>query len=1084
MPTQQTDGPVLGGSAPAATRNPIEDIYPLTRMQRGLLFRCVSYSNSPIFMGQWWALLEGALDCEALAQAWQAVVDRHPVLRTSFNWEIKDRPFQVVHRSAALSVQHLDWSGEAEWRQRLEQFLAEDQKRPFSLKRPPLLRVYLIRLADDRHLLSWTRHHLVVDGWSLGVILQEVFTIYAARRTREDAQLEAALPYRRYVEWEGACRPDDVATYWRSALSGFEAETSARSLVFNPNAPAVEEVTRRLSSAEWQRLISFARQHRLTINTLVQGAWGLVLARHSGRSDVLAGSVETLRPPHLLAEHGALIGMQITVLPVRFRIDETPLQEWLLQLQAAMVAGRDAGPIGFDDLRRIINVGHDALPFESLVGFQNYPLDEKGCLHSAGLTLLESGDITLPDMPLNLMAETLDGGLILRLMADGRSYSGRELQRLLDMLAHALTLIPANPDRAVMELDPVPPGCIREVLTDCCAGPPLQAPRGTLPESILAQAASQPGALAIRQGDQSLTYGELLNLAQAVADLLRDQGIGAGARIGVMLEPSPLAIAAILGALLRGGSYVPLDGNSPRERRDQMIAAAGISVVLTSRERQAELRPGLGVALDGLRAAPNTAPACAKLTGEEEAYVIFTSGSTGEPKGVSVTHDNLAWHVAARAAAYPDHPIDAFLLTFPLIFDGSVTVVFNTLASGGTLVLPRQSDAMDADRLVSLIAAAGVTHTAMTPSLWRQILQAATSEQLAGLHFSLVAGESCPRSLVTLHASLLPEVPLFNEYGPTEATVWTTFDRCRPEEGESVVPIGRPIPGCTAYVVDSQGRLCLPGMRGELFVAGPMVAQGYVGQAALTDERFGQNPFSDQRNAARLYRTGDLVSFGDDGRLRFHGRADRQVKLNGYRIELGEVEAALGDHPAVSDCIVLLRNGGEGGAARLVAHVAGSGLPEAEALRQHLAERLPAWMVPQSLVLHEKLPRSPNGKIDTTALHDPLPCTLAEPPKTDCEKRVAAIWAEALAIERVGRQDNFFVLGGSSLLAMQVLSRLRREGASTLELTDLFEAPCLADFALRVEASGPNPQEAAPPPSGPALRSRTRTRVSLPGEGA
>ena len=1078
----------MGGSAPpqpTPTRQPIEDIYPLTRMQRGLLFRCVSHSNSPVFMGQWWALLEGALDSEALIEAWQEVVDRHPVLRTGFNWELKDKPFQVVHRAARLPVSRLDWSDGEDWRERLARFLVDDRARPFSLKRPPLLRVHLVRLGERRHLLVWTRHHLTVDGWSLGAILEEVFTIYVARSRGADPGLQAALPYRRYVEWEGALLAEKAAAHWRAVLAGFEPDTSRTTAVVASDAPLLREAVQRLTPEENQRLTSFARQHRLTVNTLVQGAWGLVLARRSGRDDVLAGSVETLRPPHLLSGHGALIGMQITVLPVRFRVDATPLCEWLQALQAAMVAGREAGPLTMERLREIINARHDALPFESLVGFQNYPLDENGWLRVAGLTLAESGDVTLPDMPLNLMAETLDGGLALRLMADGRVCSERELQRLLAMLAQVLSLMPTRADRPVRDLDPVAPAVVEELLERYCAGPALACPKQSLPELILAVASARPDVVALRQGDECLTYAELLGLAQAVAERLEERDIGGGARVGVMLERTPLAVAAILGILLRGASYVPLDGDGPRERRDRMIATAGIACVLTTTGSKACLPKGLGLAVDDL-AAPVTSPACPILAGDAEAYAIFTSGSTGEPKGVSVTHDNLRWHVAARKAAYPDYAIETFLLTFPLIFDGSVTVLFSTLACGGTLVLPRPSEAADADRLAALIAEAGVTHTAMTPSLWRQILQAAKPDQLDSLRFSLVAGEASPRNLVRRHAALLPDVPLFNEYGPTEATVWSTFDRCRPEEGEDTVPIGRPIPGSFAYVVDAHDRLCPPGTRGELLVAGPTVTSGYVGRPDLTRERFCTNPFSSDSGLARVYRTGDLVSFGEDGRLRFHGRVDRQVKLNGYRIELAEVEACLGSHGSVSDCVVLLRATGDGSAARLVAHVAGSDLPDAQNLRSYVEQRLPAWMVPRSFVLHRTLPRAASGKLDASALQEPVASTPDEQPLTERERAVAAVWAEALGLQAVGRRDNFFEIGGSSLVAMQVISRLRRDGAFALELTDLFEAPCLADFARRLTGLGGEPSEMAMAPSGgeAALSRRTRRRVTLSGEGA
>lgn len=1093
MRSLQQDDPAASRGRLFPPSQPIEDIYPLTRMQQGLLFRCVSHPDSPVFMGQWWALLEGPLKPDLLIDAWQAVVDRHPVLRTGFNWELKDKPFQVVHRQARLSVSRPDWSNgdwsnENDWRDRLSAFLSEDRAQPFALKRPPLLRIHLVRLAETRHLLVWSRHHLTVDGWSLGALLEEVFAIYAARLGGSEAQLPAPIAYRRYVEWERSSLSEGALAYWRTALAGFNADPGD-SVSINPKEiPAICEVVRHLDAPEKEHLAVFAREHGLTVNTLVQGAWGLALARRSGCNDLLAGSVETVRPSHLQGSGGTVIGMQIAVLPVRYRLDDRPLREWLLALQAAMVEGREAGAIGFDRLREIIGVRHDALPFESLVGFQNYPLDESRALGKAGLTLVQSGDITLPDMPLNLMVEAQDGGLALRLMADGRRYGKSELLLLLDMLADTLIAMPAQADRPVTSIDCLPPVQAAELLAGCCAGASLTAAAECVPEAIVAQARAAPEAIAVRHGERSMTYGELISLAAAVAERLAAAGVAPGARVGLMLERTPVAVAAILGILLRGASYVPLDGAGPSERRDTMIAAAGIVAVMTGAEQLPELREGLGLTVDDLVARPAAHYGSPELSRETEAYVIFTSGSTGAPKGVSVSHDNLRWHVAARAAAYPDHPIGSFLLTFPLIFDGSITVLFSTLASGGTLVLPRAHEAGDADRLAALIAARSVTHTAMTPSLWGQVLQAATADQLASLRFTLVAGEACPRALVQRHAALLPGVALFNEYGPTEATVWSTFDRCRPEEREAVVPIGRPVPGTFAYVVDRQGRLCPKGTRGELLVAGPMVTNGYVGRPDLTAERFIVNPFCDDPAAATAYRTGDLASFGEDGRLRFHGRVDRQIKFNGYRIELEEIEACLGSHPAVAECALLFRGPGDGQPARLIAHVGGPDLPFTETLRHYLEQRLPSWMIPQALVLHEALPHTPSGKVDASALQDPPALSSGEPPQTERERAVAAVWKEALGLEAVGRLDNFFEIGGSSLLAMQVLSRLRREGAAFLELADLFETPRLADFALRLEEGAPaDAQSSAMTPgrtfssSEPAIRRRSRDRVILPG---
>jgi amino acid adenylation domain-containing protein len=1075
---EQASGSNAPPGAAAKTQGPIEDIYPLTRMQHGILVRCVTYPDRPVYWGQWWAVLEGEIDEVAFAAAWRRVGARHPALRTGFNWELKDRPFQVVHRHAGLDVERIDWCGTADWRARLEAFLAADRGRPFDLKKPPLMRVRLVRLGPARHLIVWTRHHLVVDGWSLGAVLGEVLATYAAMRRKEELSGRPALPYRVYVEWQRGLDLATAGTHWRAALSGLDVDTATARPANPPDGstPDIAAAVRAVEPAVFSRLSASARALRLTMSTVVHGAWALVLGRAAGCDDVLFGAVETVRPPQLMADRAAdLIGMQIEVLPVRARIDDTPLAEWLARMQAAMVAGRAVGGIGLDAIRDMIGLPRGMLPFESLIGFQNYPLDANGPFAAAGLAVVESGDVTLPDMPLNLIIEPHEG-LTLRLMVDQRHRSLPEADLLLDMLAATLRTMPDGMDRPVAAIDPAA-DVTSGMPADMCRGAPLAVPDQTVPEMIVAHAAAAPQAVAVRYGDRSMTYAGLVGTAFAVAARLERDGIGPGARVGVALERTPLAVAAILGVMLRGASYVPLDIAEPAERLAFMIGEASIAAVIAAHPHEDGIAGTRAIRIDDIDGAAPETPAAPRFAvrQRDEAYVVFTSGSTGKPKGVVVGHDNLRYHVAARAAAYPEHPVGVFLLTFPLVFDGSVTVLFCTLASGGTLVLPRPIEARDPDRLAALIRSADVTHTDMTPSLWSLVLAAAKPAQLASLRLSLVAGEACPRELVARHHAALPNVPLHNEYGPTEVTVWSSFDRCRADEAGTTVPIGRPIPGTSIYVVDRSDRLCPLGTIGELLIAGPGIARGYAGRDDLTAGRFTPNPFPHEPGCTTVYRTGDLASFGFDGRLRFHGRADHQVKVDGYRIELGEIEARLCGHTAVSEAVVVLRQDGAGRPGHIVAHVAGRNLPDEESLREHVQRALPRYMVPQAIVKHDALPRTAAGKVDREHLPAPSLRTASEPPAGKRECAIAAIWCAVLAREAVGRHDDFFTLGGTSLTAMQIVSRMRRELKLAVALTDLFEAPRVADLARLLDARAPTVAS-----DGPALRRVSRTRVELP----
>ncbi|WP_128356279.1 non-ribosomal peptide synthetase [Pollutimonas thiosulfatoxidans] len=1064
---------------PHAALRPIEDAYPLTRMQQALLMRCLAYPDQPLYMGQWWAMLEGALDGDRFSAAWQAAVDRHTALRSGFHWDLKDHPFQVVHRQTPLNVSVLDWTDRGAWRPRLDEFLANDRALPFDIRKPPLMRIALLRLTPTRHILVWTRHHLTVDGWSLGIILNDVFALYRAALEGRQPGLPPAPTYRRYVDWEKSCDPEAGRRYWRALLAdeaqNEERATAARRASTTDTAsPVIKAHRTDLPATLAKALDELARCTHVTVNTLVQGAWALVQARLHDSDTVLFGAVEALRPAAIDSEsHAGLVGIQIQIQPVLAKVDERPLDAWLRALQAQAAAARDAGPVGMDDLRSLLALAPDALPFDSLVGFQNYPLDEAGALAGSGLTLLETGDVTLPDMPLNLMVERQAGGLVLHLMVDERHIDASGARLRLNMLAHTLASLPDQAQTAVRDIEALPAGIMQAQLEGDGETPALSA--STVIDAILGYATQRPDAPAVVHGTEQISYARLLAQAHVIAARLSAVGIGRGDRVGIHLERSPLGIAAILGTLLGGASYVPLDMDAPTERKRYMATQANLAAVIAIGTLDFADAAAIDVSELHDFAAPATPQATPAMTAQrpqvsDEAYVIFTSGSTGRPKGVSVTHGNLAYHVAARLAAYPDRPNRRLLLTFPLIFDGSVTGIFGTLATGGTLVLPRAVEANDPDRLAALIRREGVTQTIMIPSQWSLLISAGEPTDFATLQLAVVAGEACPRDLVERHGARLPTVALSNEYGPTETTVWASWEICRPGD-DGPVSIGRAIPGMRCYVVDSRGRLCPPEVPGELWIAGPAVARGYVGQPELTAERFVANPFSNDKTYETAYRSGDRVTRGRDGKLRFEGRTDEQVKISGYRIELPEIEACLCEMPGIDEAIVLAQRSGQA-TPQLAAHVAGAQLPSREAILRHLQHLLPDYMVPQHVMLHDQLPRTPTGKVDKRNLPEvqrQQAATVA--PQGELECSIASVWQAVLSCPGIGRHDNFFSIGGRSLDAMQMVSRLRRDLKLAVELIDLFEAPRLADFAARL--AGRDADE------GPGLRKRTRTRVNL-----
>ncbi len=1075
------------GSVPGAARSqaaqpslrPIEDAYPLTSMQHALLLRCVAFPDQALYIGQWWAVLDGELDKNAFAAAWQGVVDRHTALRSGFHWDLKDQAFQVVHRQASLTLTVIDWQDESDWRQALDVFLAQDRSRPLNIKKPPLMRIALIQLAPTRHIVVWTRHHLTVDGWSLGILLDEVFTLYKAARNDLPQDLPPAPAFRAYVDWEASTNRGAALEYWRGVLANGYPENLPHEPRYAPaqdtSSPDIRSLYVDVPVSAVQGLGRFAQSARVTLNTLMQAAWALVESRIAGHDYALFGAIETIRPPEL--EQGgntSLVGVQIQIQPVLARIDDTPLLQWLQGLQEMAAAARDAGLIGMDDFRDLLKRPGNTLPFDSLLGFQNYPLDEAKAFHGTGLILIETGDITLPDMPLNLMVERTATGLRLQLMFDETRHSAASAALRLNMLKVALHALPEASSQAVSSIDVMPAQLIDTLPIDALDQQLAAMKHPSVLELLVRNVESQPNAAAVVHGQQRLTYAQLASHAMGIAYWLAQHGVAQGHRVALHLERAPLAIAAILGIMMRGAAYVPLDLDAPDERKASILEEAGIKVVLSQEPKRigdfdALCLPDLELRSDAELAADLSSLAFPE--DDNEAYVIFTSGSTGRPKGVCITHGNLGYHVAARVNAYPNRPNEVLLLTFPLNFDGSVTGIFGTLATGGALVLPEARVAADPDRLAALIHDEGVTQTIMIPSQWSLLISCGLPKLLQSLKLAVVAGEACPRELVDRHYAALPNTMLSNEYGPTEATVWATVERCDPGQ-TGPVSIGRPIPGTRAYVVDSRGRRCAPGTVGELLIAGPGIARGYIGRPELTAERFMANPFHDEPHCRTVYRTGDRVSLGFDGKLNFHGRNDDQVKVSGYRIELAEIDATLAGHPGVLESFTRVFRATPDASATIVAHVAGPSLPTRETLLHHIRTRLPGYMVPNHIIFHDALPRNATGKVDRHALPAPKGQEAGTVlPEGEAEQAIATIWQSVLRCPAVGRHDDFFSIGGRSLDAMQVVSRIRRELKLAADLIDLFEAPQLDAFVSRVQGRGTD--------TSPTIHKRQRNRVDL-----
>ncbi|EKU98797.1 amino acid adenylation enzyme/thioester reductase family protein [Leptolyngbya sp. PCC 7375] len=893
----------------------VADIYTLSPVQLGMLFHTLADTQAGVYVNQYTCKLSGSLQPNLLRQAWQQTVARHPVLRTAFLWDGLDEPLQVVREQVQLPWRSLDWRGvtDAEQITKLEEFLECDRTQDFNLDQAPLLRLTLIHLRDNVHQFIWSSHHLLFDGWSLPLIWQDMLTYYSALLQGTVPQLQPTRPYRDYIAWQQEQDPSKAESFWRNQLQGF-VEPTPLPAAHSGTSQHYQQQTQSLSPSLTTALKNLARQHQLTLNTLVQGAWALLLSHYSGEDQVTYGSVVSGRPADLSGVE-TMVGLFINTLPVRVSIKpEQTLIDWLRLRQQQQLDLRQYETTALTDIQRWSDVPQGNPLFESIVVFENYPA---AAATDLGFDTSDVRYLEQSNYPLALLVVPGESLELLLLFDAGRFEEGvvAHLHAHLELL---LTAFVEQPQSKLADLPRLTPAEQQQLTTWETIDYPHDL---TIYQLIESQVKQTPDALAVVFEGQTLTYGELHQQADQLADLFCSNGVIPGDRIALCLTPSLDRIISILAVLKAGAAYVPLDPAYPVERLKYCLQDTKPKFLLT--QRSVDL-PDTSVPLiymdggDGPVQGEAQGQDFGKLSRaaqgqplrssqpQDLAYIIYTSGSTGKPKGVMVSHRNLVHSTTARAHVYPE-PVGRFLLLSSIAFDSSVAGIFWTLCQGGTLVLPPERIEQDLQQLADLIAHQQITHTLCVPTLYSLLLEATDPQQLAKLRTVIVAGEACSRALVQNHYAKLPTTALYNEYGPTETTVWCTAYRIPAEPG--AVAIGKAIPNTQIYLLDKDLHPVPIGAIGEIYVGGDGVTQGYWNQPEKTALSFvmleGGHclPYR-----GRLYKTGDLARYRSNGTLEWLGRCDRQVKIRGYRIELGEIEDVLQDHPAIQEAVVVARN--------------------------------------------------------------------------------------------------------------------------------------------------------------------------------
>ncbi|HEX6747845.1 MAG TPA: non-ribosomal peptide synthase/polyketide synthase [Longimicrobium sp.] len=1005
--------------------------------------------------------LEGALDEAALEWSLGEIVRRHEALRTVFA-EADGAPVQVIapFDGFALPVEDLSGLGEADREAAVRRRVGEEASRPFDLAAGPLFRAALLRLGEEDHVLLLSMHHIVSDGWSMGVLFRELAALYAAYREGGESPLpELAVQYADYAVWqreqlEGEAL-DRQLSYWRERLAG--APELLELPTDHPRSPVQTHrgasVPVELSPELLERLQALGRSEGATLYMTLLGAFQVLLGRYAGSEDVVVGSPIAGRTRGEVEE---LIGFFVNTLVLRTDLSGDPsFREVLERVREATLGAYEHQEVPFEklvaELQPERSLSHSPL-FQVMFTLQNAG-GGGGAL--AGLKM--SG--AAPAMEVARFDLSLELAATPRGLRGGLSYSTDlfergTIERMLGHLERVLEQVAADADVRLSQLEllgQAERALVLEEWSRTAAGVPANR---CVHELFAEQAARTPETVAVVFAGAELTYAELDARANQLAHYLRALGVGPEVRVGLCVERTPEMVVAVLAVLKAGGAYVPLDPEYPADRLAFMLQDAAVPVLLThsSLEQRLPAHAARVVRLDVEGSAIAREPAHApesRVAAQNLAYVIYTSGSTGRPKGAAIPHGGLARYLAWAGAEYASGSGQGAPVHSSLSFDLTVTSLFVPLLAGEAVVLAPDEGV---EALATVLRSSGpFGFVKITPAHLSLLLeQLAPGEAARATGRFVVGGESLPGEVVARWGEVAPEVSITNEYGPTETVVGCCIHTLKARDATAgAVPIGRPSPGTVLYALDGRMSPCPIGVPGELFVGGGQLGRGYLARPALTAERFVPDPFSAEPGA-RLYRTGDRVRWRADGNLEFMGRLDEQVKIRGFRIELEEVEGAVAAHAAVREARVVVRED-ETDDRRLVAYVVGDA--EAEALRAHVRQSLPEYMVPAAFVFLDALPLTANGKLDRKALPAPEGDAYArrsyEAPLGEVEAALAQIWGEVLGVERVGRWDHFFELGGHSLLAIKLIGRMRRAGLY-VDVRALFTTPVLAELALAV----------------------------------
>jgi amino acid adenylation domain-containing protein/non-ribosomal peptide synthase protein (TIGR01720 family) len=1051
----------------------IQDIYRLSPIQEGILFHCQYEPTSGVYFIQFSCAITGKIDSHAFRRAWETLLQKHPVLRTSFLWDGEGHPIQIVWTRAQLELREEDWGGLSEEAQaaKWERLLRQDRERGFNLEQAPLLRLAIVRREEESYYCVWATHHIVIDGWCRQILMAEFLKLYKGYSKGQEPRLPPTHAYRDFIARLQSYDEEKAKKFWQDELRGFETPIRWSAMnerqVLESGEPYGEADHAPMDRAITTDITQMARYNRVTVNTVVQAGLAVLLQRYSGQNDIVFGATVSGRTADIPGIE-TMMGVLVNTLPVRVRVDDgETVGEFLRRLQEQQSKARQYEYSSLLRIQEWSGAPRGSSLFETLLVFENYPTNVTEEKEEAGAAIKidEVRYLSRNNYPLTLIAVPGDQ-FHLWSIYDRRMFEQKAVGNMLQQLHTVLAWMGRQAERRVGEISLLTETERDQILVEWNRTAVNYPSEKCVHELFEEQAETIPEAIAVVYGSNHFTYARLNEAAYRLSAQLQAAGVGPDVAVGICMKRSPEMMAAVLGVLKASGAYVPMDYTYPEDRLSYMLENSGAKIVLSDSETERYVPPNAVrvICLEGIweqHETLNVPKKTAFRNPDQLAYVIYTSGSTGRPKGVAMPHRPLVNLVAWQRESLELSARPRTLQFSSLSFDASANEAFTTWAMGGTLLLMTEELRRDAGALVDLL----IKHRINTLFLpYAALHMIADQCELSGrypVELRDVLSTAEPLQVTGSVANFFKQLPgcrLHNEYGPSETHVVTAYTVTGAVETWPVLPpIGRPIANTQTYIVDKDFNPAPAGVAGRLYIAGENLVRGYLGSVDLTAERFLPNPFT-QSEGGRLYDTGDLAVSDSHGTIRFLGRRDQQIKIRGYRIEPGEIEGVLTEHAGVAQAVVVAHEH-QNGDKQLVAYVVAKpefGAVDTSELRSRLRSRLPEYMIPVLIVFLDALPMTPSGKIDRRALsvrenrgagdgadsvpHDPV------------ELQLMMIWEDLLKVP-VGRNQNFFELGGHSLLALRLAKRVKDQFGQDLALSALFQNPTI-ELLARVLGTG------------------------------